>query len=66
MNTRANATLRQAETSDARHLAELINLAGEGIPNWLWARACGDGQNPWKSGWSVPSVVAEDSLTPMR
>ena len=46
MNFRVTNRIRQAEPSDASALAELINLAGEGIPSWLWARACADGQLP--------------------
>lgn len=50
MNTQITDYIRQAEPSDAQSLAKLINLAGEGIPNWLWARACDAGQTPLDIG----------------
>ena len=50
MNTQNTTAIRQAEPSDAESLAKLINLAGEGIPNWLWSRACGEGQTPLDIG----------------
>lgn len=50
MNTQTTDFIRQAETSDAESLAKLINLAGEGIPNWLWTRACVEGQTPLEIG----------------
>lgn len=33
------ATIRKARADDARELAELMNLAGEGIPAYLWAQS---------------------------
>jgi ribosomal protein S18 acetylase RimI-like enzyme len=36
--------------TDAKDLASLINLAGEGIPHWLWTRACIEGQTPLEVG----------------
>ena len=50
MNTRNTPMIRQAKASDAECLAKLINLAGEGIPNWLWTRACVEGQTPLEIG----------------
>ena len=50
MNTQITDCIRQAESSDADSLAKLINLAGEGIPNWLWTRACLEGQTPLEIG----------------
>ncbi len=50
MNTQITDFIRQAEPSDAESLARLINLAGEGIPNWLWTRACVEGQTPLEIG----------------
>ena len=50
MNTQITQRIRQAESSDAESLAKLINLAGEGIPNWLWTRACVEGQTPLEIG----------------
>lgn len=45
MNTRARSTIRPATVSDAKALAQLIDLAGEGIPGWLWSVASVDGQS---------------------
>ena len=50
MNTQITQRIRQAESSDAESLAKLIDLAGEGIPNWLWTRACVEGQTPLEIG----------------
>ncbi|MEL6361568.1 MAG: GNAT family N-acetyltransferase [Pseudomonadota bacterium] len=50
MNMHALSAIRQAEPTDAESLAKLINLAGEGIPNWLWTRACVEGQTPLEIG----------------
>lgn len=50
MNTQSTVTIRQAEAADADSLARLIDLAGEGIPNWLWSRACENGQTPLEVG----------------
>lgn len=50
MNKQITDFIRQAEPSDAESLAKLINLAGEGIPNWLWTRACVEGQTPLEIG----------------
>lgn len=37
--------IRNARKADARHLAYLINLAGEGIPEYLWAAMAGTGES---------------------
>jgi ribosomal protein S18 acetylase RimI-like enzyme len=50
MNIQAPAPIRRAQPSDAESLAKLINLAGDGIPNWLWTRACVEGQTPLEIG----------------
>ncbi|MEO1108103.1 MAG: GNAT family N-acetyltransferase [Pseudomonadota bacterium] len=50
MNIQNQTLIRQADVSDAEHLAKLINLAGEGIPNWLWTRSCIEGQTPLEVG----------------
>ncbi len=50
MNTQNTPLIRHADPSDAECLAKLINLAGEGIPNWLWTRACIEGQTPLEIG----------------
>lgn len=50
MNHHAPPPIRQANAADALPLARLIDIAGEGIPNWLWTRACGEGQTPLEIG----------------
>lgn len=50
MNVQNAPAIRQADPTDAESLAKLINLAGEGIPNWLWTRACVEGQTPLEIG----------------
>ncbi|MEQ9488382.1 MAG: GNAT family N-acetyltransferase [Alphaproteobacteria bacterium] len=41
---------RDARPSDARALAELIAIAGAGIPEWLWAGMAGPGETPLDVG----------------
>lgn len=43
-------TIRPAKHSDAADLAKLVNLAGEGMPLYLWQQAVEDGQDPWAHG----------------
>ena len=50
MPLKTKLKIRHADPSDAESLAKLINLAGEGIPNWLWTRACVEGQTPLEIG----------------
>ncbi len=50
MNIHNTPLIRQATVTDAESLAKLINLAGEGIPDWLWTRACAEGQTPLEIG----------------
>lgn len=50
LNMHTSPAIRQADPTDAESLAKLINLAGEGIPNWLWTRACVEGQTPLEIG----------------
>lgn len=50
MTIHTTSLIRHAKASDAKTLAKLINLAGEGIPNWLWTRACVEGQTPLEVG----------------
>ena len=50
MNMHAATMIRHAGPSDARDLAKLIDIAGEGIPYWLWTRACVEGQHPLEIG----------------
>lgn len=39
MNHTNNPTIRPASMEDAHSLAMLIDIAGEGIPNWLWSKS---------------------------
>ena len=41
---------RRATRDDARELAELINMAGEGMPLYLWERMAEDGETVWDVG----------------
>ncbi|MDJ0639702.1 MAG: GNAT family N-acetyltransferase [Paracoccaceae bacterium] len=50
MNAHANPLVRQADAADATTLARLIDIAGEGIPTWLWTRQCVEGQTPLEVG----------------
>lgn len=50
MTTQKNPSIRQAIRQDAYDLARLIDIAGEGIPAWLWARNCADRQTPLEFG----------------
>jgi ribosomal protein S18 acetylase RimI-like enzyme len=42
--------LRDATAGDARDLAILINLAGEGLPDYLWRQMAGPGESPLSIG----------------
>ena len=50
MNFQSSPLIRQANAEDAAALARLIDIAGEGIPNWLWSRACEGNQTPLDVG----------------
>jgi len=41
---------RQAIPDDAVALAELVNMAGEGLPFHLWSRTAAPGEDPWDIG----------------
>jgi GNAT superfamily N-acetyltransferase len=43
-------TLRDAAPDDARALAELIAIAGAGIPEWLWSRMAEPGESIFDVG----------------
>lgn len=45
MTIHTDTFIRAATPQDARLLARLIDIAGEGIPNWLWAGMAGTGQS---------------------
>ena len=42
--------IREATTSDCAELAQLINLAGEGLPLYLWQKMAVAGEDPWEIG----------------
>ena len=42
--------LRPAHRDDAAALAEIINMAGEGLPHYLWQQMAGPGEDPWEIG----------------
>lgn len=41
---------RLAKKSDAQAMAELVNMAGEGLPVYLWTRIAEAGQDAWEVG----------------
>ena len=41
---------RRATPQDARAMAELVNMAGEGLPLYLWTRQTRPGVSPWETG----------------
>jgi ribosomal protein S18 acetylase RimI-like enzyme len=41
---------RFATPDDARALAELVNIAGEGLPYYVWSGMTAPGQDPWDVG----------------
>ena len=45
-----NLPYRPATQQDAAAMAQLINLAGEGMPLYLWSSMATDGQSPWSIG----------------
>ena len=46
----SHVTIRAAEEGDCHELAQLINIAGEGLPLYLWRRMAGPGEDPWAIG----------------
>ena len=45
-----NPPFRQATRDDAKPMAELINIAGEGMPLYLWTNMAETGESPWDIG----------------
>ncbi len=43
-------TLRPAEPGDADDLTSLVDIAGEGLPTYLWRKAAAAGQSVWSVG----------------
>ena len=53
MNTETDwlqAPFRLATPDDAAAMADLVNYAGEGLPDYLWSRMAEDGQSPREVG----------------
>ncbi|MFA3916169.1 GNAT family N-acetyltransferase [Ruegeria hyattellae] len=51
---------RLATPSDAQQLAELINIAGEGLPLHIWTGLARDGQDPWDIGRARQAEKAQE------
>ncbi|HEX7026895.1 MAG TPA: hypothetical protein VF268_06610 [Gammaproteobacteria bacterium] len=41
---------RRAVRADAPVLAELVNMAGEGLPLYVWSQMAEGGNSPWDIG----------------
>ena len=41
---------RRAKIEDAKALAELVNMAGDGLPCYLWTQLAENDQSPWDVG----------------
>jgi ribosomal protein S18 acetylase RimI-like enzyme len=54
--------VREATKNDAEDLAFLINLAGEGLPRFLWRRMAKSGQDPMSLG-ALRAVREEGSFS---
>ena len=50
MNIPSQPEIRKATIHDALHLAKLIDIAGEGIPTWLWATSSDANDTPLDIG----------------
>lgn len=50
MKLHTNVIVRQAVETDAVMLAKLIDIAGEGIPTWLWRKSGAGDQSPLDIG----------------
>ena len=48
--TNLNLHFRQAAPEDADHLAQLVNMAGDGLPLYLWGKMAQPGQDAWSVG----------------
>lgn len=47
-----NPPFRQATFDDASAMAELVNMAGEGLPFYLWSQMAESNESPWDVGHS--------------
>ena len=45
-----NVTIRDACKSDCAELAQLVDIAGEGLPYYYWQQTAAPGQDPWDVG----------------
>lgn len=50
MTYHATSTVRAATRDDAPFLARMIDIAGDGIPTWLWAQSAEPGEEPLDVG----------------
>jgi ribosomal protein S18 acetylase RimI-like enzyme len=48
--TTPSQSIRSATLQDAAALAELVNIAGEGLPFYLWTKMAKNGEDPWSIG----------------
>jgi len=51
--------LRRAGPDDAAALADLVNMAGEGLPEYLWRSMAAPGEDPWALGRQRQAQKAE-------
>ena len=51
---------RIARPEDARQLADLVNLAGDGLPEHIWTGMAEPGQDPWDIGRARQAAAAAD------
>ena len=42
--------IRKAKLEDAMNLAELVNMAGDGLPYYLWSKTAGPDKDAWEIG----------------
>ena len=50
MTIHIDTFIRAATPQDAPALARLIDIAGEGVPSWLWSQMATEGQSPIEVG----------------
>jgi ribosomal protein S18 acetylase RimI-like enzyme len=48
--TKREPTLRPATVADAAALAELVDMAGEGLPRYVWSKLAEPGEDAWEIG----------------
>jgi len=49
---------RQATQDDAKDLAEFVNMAGEGLPLYLWEQMASAGETAWEIGFARAKRVS--------